>query len=74
MLIKYKIYISGKYISTKENTYADALSRLDPYPFFKMQKDLPNWSRNASPLPYQDCQDSVDAILTKIEKELKIKL
>ena len=43
LLIKYKIYIKVKHISTADNTYADNLSREKPFPFKDIQLDLLNW-------------------------------
>ena len=69
ILIKYKIYITGKRIKSKDNTYADNLSRLDPYPFKKVQKDIPLWKPN---MIAQDVSEIPNKIFSEIENELKI--
>ena len=71
ILIKYHIYIHGKYINTKVNTYADALSRLDPHPFAKPQPDLPHWTPNKN---FDRPKNIINNIIDTIEDELNIKL
>ena len=70
-LISNKIYITGKYIASDDNTYADALSRLDPYPFAEVQEDIPYWKPNKRPL---NPNYIVNNIFKCIEEELNIKL
>ena len=67
ILITNKIYITTRRIDTKDNTYADNLSRLHPHPWNKQQKDLPNWKPNSSAT---DVEHIVEDLFQEIFKQL----
>lgn len=71
LLIKYKIYISVKRISSTDNVYADKLSRLHPFWFNYIQHDLIGWQHKPQPT----CTDYiVNKILNQFELDYDFKL
>ena len=58
-LITNKIYIQAKYIKSKDNTFADNLSRLHPTPFNDIQLDLLNWQPLQNPTNTNNIVDKV---------------